>query len=129
VFGVGGGFRGGPLGEAATLFRRKKDEDKIVIPTPPPRPSGGWVSWPRRIPVRRGKPRPARPCQPNWRAGVLVPRFPLTSGCGTVLRELLVVCLLAGLGCGLAVARGDVVFSANHGRTDARATPLPPPQS
>lgn len=33
-----------------------------------------------------------------------------------VLRELLVVALLAGPGCGLAVARGDVFFSANHAR-------------
>jgi len=46
-----------------------------------------------------------------------------------VLREPPRGCLLVGLGCGLAVARGDVFFSANHGRTDAKATPLPPPQS
>jgi hypothetical protein len=31
-----------------------------------------------------------------------------------------VVALLAGLGCGLAVARGDVFFSANHGRAPMR---------
>jgi hypothetical protein len=37
-----------------------------------------------------------------------------------VLRELLVVALLVGPGCGLAMARGDVFFSANHGRAPMR---------
>jgi hypothetical protein len=33
----------------------------------------------------------------------------------TVLRELLVAALLAGLGCGLAVARGEVFFVTAFG--------------
>src|SRR5215831_3234395 len=65
-----------------TPSRRRKVEDETVIGTSPTRPSSALANWLRRIPVRRGKPRPARPCQPNWRAGALVPRFPLTSGCG-----------------------------------------------
>jgi hypothetical protein len=37
------------------------------------------------------------------------------------LRELIVVALLAGLGCGLAVARGDVFFVAVFGVASAIA--------
>jgi len=112
-------------------FDAEKSKDETVIATSPTRPSSALASWPQRIPVRRGKPWPACPCQPNWRAGALVPRFPLTSGCGhdASFARAPRGCLLAGLGCDLAVARGDVFFSANHGRTDAKATPLPPPQS
>src|SRR5262249_52992001 len=77
-----GRFCAGPIGQEATPFRRRTVEDETVIATSPTRPSSALASWSRRIPVRRGKPRPARPCQPNWRAGALVPRFPLKSGCG-----------------------------------------------
>jgi len=124
-------FRAGPLGHEATPSRRRKVEDETVIGTSPTRPSSALANWLRRIPVRRGKPRPARPCQPNWRAGALVPRFPLTSGCGHDAS-------FARAPRGLLARRpwlwprggsGNVFFSANHGRTDAKATPLPSPQS
>ena len=80
--GLRGRFCAGPLGHEATPFRRRKVEDETVIATSPTRASSALASWSRRIPVRRDKPRPARPCQPNWRAGALVPRFPLKSGGG-----------------------------------------------
>jgi hypothetical protein len=96
-----GGVRMGV--ETTTPFRRRKAEDETVIATSPTRPSSALVSWSRRIPVRRGKPRPARPCQPNWRAGALVLRFLLKSGCGH-----------------------DASFATC---TDAKAIPLSPPQS
>jgi hypothetical protein len=75
-------FVAGFVLDRLAMMRRfePKVADETVIATSPTRTSSALAGWSRRIPVRRDKPRPARPCQPTWWAGALVPRFPLGGG-------------------------------------------------